>query len=274
MLGAAVIVFREVLEAALIIGIIAAATRGLNGRGRWLFAGVGFGVAGAILIAGLAGKIAGAAEGIGQELLNATILGGAVMMLAWHNVWMSRHARALVSNMHSVGASVNEGTRPLSVVALVVGLAVLREGAEVVLFLYGITIGGVSTMPMLGGSMLGLTAGAAIGFALYVGLLSIPMRHLFTVTGWMILLLAGGMAAQAAQFLVQADFLPELAPALWDTSLILDERSIPGQLLHTLIGYVARPSGTQVLTYTATIGIIGVLMLILGNKPQTPHPKA
>lgn len=275
MLGATVIVFREVLEAALIIGIIAAATRGLAGRGRWLLAGVGCGVAGAMLIATLASEIAAAAEGIGQELLNASILGGAVVMLAWHNVWMSRHARAFTQQMQSVGASVNQGKRPLSVVALVVGLAVLREGAEVALFLYGIALGGVSAMPMLGGSLLGLAAGAAVGLALYAGLLSIPARHLFSITGWMILLLAGGMAAEAARFLVQADFLPELAPALWDTSMILDERSILGQLLHTLVGYSARPSGMQVLSYVATIGIIGALMITLGNTPRIrPHDPA
>ncbi len=269
MLGAAVIVFREVLEAALIIGIVAAATRGLAGRNGWLFGGIGFGVAGAMMVAALAGEIAAAAEGVGQELLNAAILSGAVAMLAWHNVWMSRHARSLVLEMHSVGAAVSEGKRPLSVVALVVGLAVLREGAEVALFLYGIAIGGVSTMSMLGGSIMGLAAGAAMGFALYAGLLSIPARHLFMVTGWMILLLAGGMAAEASRFLVQADILPVLVPTLWDTSSILDDHAVLGQLLHTLVGYTARPSGMQVLTYVATIGIIGLMMIALRSSPQT-----
>jgi len=268
MLGAAVIVFREVLEAALIIGIIAAATRGIAGRNTWLLGGIGCGIAGAMIVAALAGQIASAAEGIGQELLNASILGAAVVMLGWHNVWMSRHARTLALQMQTVGIAVSLGERPLSVIALVVGLAVLREGAEIALFLYGIAIGGTSAMPMLGGSMMGLAAGVAIGLALYAGLLSIPTRHLFTVTGWMILLLAAGMAAEAARFLVQADVLPVLTPVLWDTSWILDERTILGQLLHTLVGYSARPSGMQALTYVATIGIIGALMIALGNGAQ------
>jgi len=269
MLGAAVVVFREVLEAALVISIVAAATKGLLGRTAWILRGVGVGLLGALIIAGLAQQITEAVEGIGQQLLNAGILGAAVVMLGWHNIWMSRHARSLIEEMRAVGAAVNEGARPLSVIAIVVGLAVLREGAEVVLFLYGIASSGVAGMPLLAGSLGGLVLGAVTGLALYGGLLVIPTRHLFAVTGWMILLLAGGMAADAANYLVQADILPTLGRSIWDTSAILDDRTLFGQMLHTLVGYTARPSGIQVLVYLLTLGIIGSLMVILGRKPET-----
>ncbi len=270
MLGAMLIVFREVLEAALIIGIVAAATKGIAGRSVWIAGGVALGIAGATLIAGLASQIADAAQGIGQELLNASILFSAVLMLAWHNIWMSRHAREMIAEMKAVGSAVSEGVRPLSVVAIVVGLAVLREGAEVVLFLYGIASGGTSVAALLGGSALGVALGGAVGIGLYLGLLRIPTRYLFAVTSWMILLLAGGMAADAAHYLVQADLLPALGEGVWDTSGFLDDRTIFGQLLHTLIGYTARPSGVQVIAYVSTIAIIGGFMLALGRfAPRT-----
>ena len=274
MLGSLVIVFREVLEAALIIGIVAAATEGIAGRGLWIAAGIASGVAGAGIVAALASEIASAAEGVGQELLNASILFAAVLMLAWHNIWMSRHAREMVAEMKAVGGAVSEGARPLSVIAIVVGLAVLREGSEVVLFLYGIASSGTDTPALVSGSILGLLLGAAAGFALYLGLLRIPTRHLFTVTGWMILLLAGGMAADAARFLVQADLLPDLGQRIWDSSAILDDGSILGKLLHTLIGYTARPSGMQVLTYGVTVAVIGGLMLIIGRPAPRAAPAA
>lgn len=266
MLGSAVIVFREVLEAALIVGIVAAATRGLAGRGRWLLLGVGAGLVGAIVIAGLAREISATFEGVGQQLLNAGILISAVMMLAGHNIWMSRHAREMIAQMRVVGAAVNEGARPLSVIAVVVGLAVLREGAEVVLFLYGLASGGASASSVLGGTLFGIVLGASVGIALYTGLAVIPARHLFAVTGWMILLLAGGLASEAARFLVQADILPALRNKLWDTSAFLDEHSLLGQLLHTLIGYTARPSGIQVAAYVATIAVIGLLMVAFRSR--------
>ena len=69
----------------------------------------------------------------------------------------------------------------------------------------------------------------------------------------MILLLAAGMASQAADFLVQANLLPPLGQELWDTSAFLTEKSIPGRVLHTLIGYVARPMGIQVFFYVTTL---------------------
>ena len=105
MFATAIIVFREVLEAALIISIVCAATRGLTGRGRWVSAGSGLGVAGAVLLALGADQVANAAEGMGQELLNAGVLTAAVLMLAWHAIWMSRHGRELALQMKSVGAA-------------------------------------------------------------------------------------------------------------------------------------------------------------------------
>src|SRR5262245_23304139 len=132
MLGALVIVFREVLEAGLIIGIVLAATRGAPDRGAWVGLGVGLGVIGAGIVALFAEAISGAFEGSGQELLNAGVLAAAVVMLMWHNAWMARHGREIAAQMSAIGQAVVAGQRPMTVLAVVVGLAVLREGSEVV----------------------------------------------------------------------------------------------------------------------------------------------
>ena len=105
-----------------------------------------------------------------------------------------------------------------------------------------------------------MAGGVAFGAALYYGLVTVPMRHLFTVTSVIILLLAAGMASQGAAFLLQADLVPSLGGQLWDTSSLVAEQSLLGQILHALVGYVARPAGIQVLAYVATLGIIGGLM--------------
>ena len=112
------------------------------------------------------------------------------------------------------------------------------------------------------------------GAALYFGLLRIPTKHLFTVTSWLILLLAAGMASQAAAFLLQADLLPPLGPSLWDTSFLLSEHSLAGRVLHTLIGYTAQPAGIQLAFYLATLIVIGSLMRIVGGAPPTARQKA
>jgi high-affinity iron transporter len=272
MLAAAIIVFREVLEAALIVGIVLAASAGAPRRGFWVSCGLAGGVVGAGLVALFAAEIAAAAAGIGQELLNAMILLLAVGMLGWHNIWMSRHGRELAATARQIGDAVISGARPLYVLAVVVGLAVLREGSETVLFLYGIAAGGgLSAGTLIAGGGLGLAGGIAVGAALYLGLLRIPAGRLFTVTSWMILLLAAGMASQAAGYLVQADLLPPLGDAVWDTSAVLTEDSILGKALHTLIGYVSRPDGVQILLYVATLCAIWLLTRLIGRptKPRT-----
>jgi high-affinity iron transporter len=276
--SSALIVFREVLEAALVVGIVMAGSKGVPGRGLWVGGGILAGALGACVVAAFADAIQGAAAGMGQELLNATILFAAVAMLGWHCVWMGRHGRDIARHMSEVSRAVVQGSRPLYALGVVVGLAVLREGSEIVLFLYGIAAGGGQTaFAMLGGGMVGLLGGAAVGLAIYVGLMRIPMRHLFAVTTWMIILLAAGMASQGAAFLVQADLLPALGQSLWDTSGILsDRRDFLGKVLHTLIGYDAKPSGIQLLFYATTLLIIGSLTWILGkaNPPAAPAARA
>src|SRR5258708_11926018 len=172
MLGTAIIVFREVIEAALIVSIVMAACRGLAGRNLWVATGLLSGLLGAGLVAGFAGTLAAAAQGMGPELLNATILLLAVGMLGWHNVWMSRHGRELAQQVQRVSKAVLAGTKPLYALAVVVGVAVLREGSETGLFVYSIaTSDGANGAMMLAGGLAGVALGAGLGVVLYFGLL-------------------------------------------------------------------------------------------------------
>jgi high-affinity iron transporter len=271
MLGALVIVFREVIEAGLIIGIVLAATRGVPGRGNWVAAGVAAGALGAGVVALFAEAIANAFEGSGQELLNASVLGAAVVMLMWHTAWMARHGREMAAEMTAVGAAVSAGQRPMTALAVVVGLAVLREGSEVVLFLYGVLAAGTSGSSLFVGGLLGLAAGAAFTALTYYGLLSIPTRYIFAVTSVLIALLAAGMAAQAVQYLDNAGVISVLGRRLWDSSGVLPQDGMLGRLLHTLIGYTDRPTELQLLAYLATLALMAALAWVATptRRPRT-----
>jgi len=88
-------------------------------------------VAGALaacVVAAFAGALSQLFAGMGQELFNAAILAVAVVMLTWHNVWMARHGREMAGEMRAVGQAVADGSKPLLALAVVVGVAVLREG--------------------------------------------------------------------------------------------------------------------------------------------------
>jgi len=268
MLGTGLLVFREVLEAALIVSIVCAATRGVRARGAWVGGGIAAGVLGAILVALFADVIAAAVSGIGQELFNASVLLAAVVMIAWHAIWMASHGRELATQMNSVGGEVQKGARPLSALLIVVAIAVLREGSEVVLFLYGQAASGAGAIAIAGGIALGVVGGVAVGFLLYFGLLGIPMRYFFSATNWLMLLLAAGLASQAAGFLIQADVLPTLGNRIWDTSALLSDTSLLGKTLHTLIGYDARPAGMQIVFYAITAVVIALGMKLWGNPSR------
>ncbi len=269
MFAAALIVFRESLEAALIISVMAAATRGIASRSRWMVGGVLAGVAGAALVAFSMETISGLASGIGQELFNAAVLTLAVGMLAWHNIWMSVHGREMAAQAHQAARAVQDGTRARSVIFVVVSLAVLREGSETVLFLYSTAVSTEDGLrSTLVGGLTGLGAGALVGGLLYAGLLRIPLRWFFSITGALVLLLAASMASQVARYLVQADLLPSLGAPLWDTSAVLSQSSAAGTLLHGLIGYDAQPAGLQLLFYVLALVAISSGMFWVTRRQQ------
>ena len=257
MLAIALIVFRETLEAALFIGVVGVATRGLPRRAVWLAAGVAAGLAGALALAAGTQYISGWADGVGQDLVNATILSVALIMLAWHCIWVSTQGQKMVLQARSLGASAREGGRAPWMLALAVSMAVLREGAETVLFVTGLLTGSTSNVQStVSGVALGLTAGATLGTMLYLGLSRVKPQHLFPVTNWLILLLAAAIASQLARTLSQAGLLNLWSDSLWDTSNVLADDSPAGAVLHAMLGYTAQPSGLQLAFYVATLLII------------------
>ena len=271
MLASLIVVFRESLEAGLIVGIVLAATRGVARRGSWIAAGIAAGMAGAALLAAFAGALSDAFDGAGQEIFTAAVLAIAVIMLGWHVTWMSAHARELSAQMRAVGQDVKLGHRPLAALSVVVGVAVLREGAEVVLFLFGIASGGgQSATAMAVGGLAGLALAAAASFALYRGLTSIPLHRLFGVTNGLIMLLAAGMAGQCAATLHAADLIPGWGERVWNTGFLVDDGGIAGRTLHALAGYTARPCGVQLAAWLGTLGLLYILSRIVGR----PRPAA
>lgn len=267
MLAALIIVFREVFEAGLIVGIVLAVTRSVPRRNRWIGGGVLAGVAAACLVAAFAGVLSQLFEGMGQELFNAAILAIAVIMLTWHNVWMARHGKEIAGEMRAIGQAVAEGSKSLLALAVVVAVAVLREGSEVALFLYGVAASdGGSAASLTIGGLMGLALGVAVCLLTYFGLMRIPPRALFATTTVLITLLAAGMAAQAVAFLQRANWLTPLDTVMWDSGWLLSESSIVGRALHTLVGYTDQPTGMQIVIYLAVILVTVMLIRLVGSE--------
>jgi high-affinity iron transporter len=275
MFATALIVFRESLEAALFVGIVAAATRGLAGRGSWLAGGVFAGVLGALALAAGADKIGALADGIGQDLVNVGILTAALAMLAWHCIWVSTHGKEMSQEARQLGSSVRAGQRTPRALMVAVALAVLREGAETVLFVAGLTTGTASSgLEMVSAVLLGLAGGVALGALIYFGLSHVKPHNLFAVTNAFILVLAAAIASQLARALAQSGLVDLWSSAVWDTSKLLPSESPVGVLLHALAGYDARPSGLQLVFYVGTLLIVGLATREVRRRQQHGHSHA
>jgi len=262
MFATALIVFREVLEASLIITIILAATRGVRFRSLWISLGIVGGVIGAGLVAACTSFLANMFGGAGQDIVNASILFLAVCLIGWHIVWMNSHGREIAVHMRQVGTSVSNGKKHLSILAVVVGLAVMREGSEIVLMLQGLWAGSGHTAVMFSGAGLGLFAGVVAGALMYLGFITLPLHKVFALTNGLLMLIAAGMAARGADFLVQADLVRSFGSRLWDSSALISDQSVVGQILAALTGYIARPSGIEVLFYMGTVLTVLFLMRV------------
>jgi len=268
MMSAMIIVFREVLEMSIVLGVLLAATTGSVLSRRWIGFGTLLGLLGAVIVALFMEELETSMSGDGEFVFNAVVLALASILIAWTVIWMAKHGREMSAHMRQVGQSVAEGELPGTALFFVTLAAVMREGSEAVFFLFGAAQSAQQDgWDIVWGGAVGLLLGAVVGFILYRGLIRIPVKHMFLVVGWLLMLLAAGMASQAAANLIIVDMLPSLVDTLWDSSAVLSMESILGEFLHVLMGYDDRPSGMQILVF------IVFLASILMIKYRSEHVK-
>jgi len=250
MMFSMIIVFREVLEMSIVLGVLLAATEGSFSSRRWISFGALLGLLGAVVVALFMEELESSVDGDGEFIFNAVVLSLASILIAWTVIWMSKHGREMSKRMRQVGQSVADGDLPGTALFFVVLAAVMREGSEAVFFLFGAAQSGQQDgWDILWGGCIGLLCGLIVGFILYRGLLRIPVKQMFLVVGWLLMLLAAGMASQAAVNLIIVDVLPALVDTLWDTSALLSMDSILGEFLHVMMGYDDHPNAMQVLVF-------------------------
>lgn len=261
MLQIAIVVFREILEVSLIIGILTAATKEIEGRTKWLLAGLGLGIISSLALAFSTDKISESLDGMGQEFFNGLILLAAAIMIGWTVLWMQKHARSISGELKRLGNSIREGKKPLYILAVVVLLSVLREGMEIVLFTYSYYISGTTISDIVFGLIFGLIFGCAVGAALYLGILKVAGKYFFIVTTWILIFLSCGIAASGIGFWINADIVPALGNPAIDLSQILSQQSLFGKFLHMFFGYIDQPAGAQLIVYFSSL-----VVLILGLR--------
>ena len=261
-----VVTLREGFEAALLLGIIYAylAQSALRTYHSWVTAGAVLGFVASVLLGVLVSYASGPLLDVGPDLIAAGIMLVAVGLLTWHAWWMQQHARGMSGDVHRRIDDVR-ATGRLSVLAVIAFTAVFREGAETVLFLWGL----MAQAPMMGsaglvGAAAGIVAAGALGWLVFRGGRRIPIRRFFTVTTVVLVLVAGGLLASAVGRLDGLGYLPS-TPPLWDTSWLLDERGGIGGFVAGLLGYRSQPT---VLEASAWAAYLIIVTAILRRKPR------
>lgn len=273
MLQISIIVFREILEIAIVIGILCAVTKDLKNRSVWIMSGLVGGILGSITLAFFMKSIGQSFAGHGEELFNALVLLTAALMIGYTVIWMRKHARQLSSNLKEVGQSIKEGKKSLIVLALITFFTVIREGAEIVLFSYSYYIDGLAISSILAGLGIGLIFGSITGIAMYFGMLKAFGKYFFKITSWILVLLSSAIMMKSIGYFVKAEILPALGSPIIDLSTILPKASFFGQFLHVTLGYIDKPYGLQLIAYIATLTILTYLLKQEGirlNKALEP----
>lgn len=252
MLSALIIILREVLEAGLIISALLATAHIKNIAARHLMLGVGCGIAGALLIASNMESISNFGDGVGQELLNASLDIGIILMLAGTSASNFLDTPALFG-WCAAGA---------------IACAASREVSEIVIYASGFNASFSAFIPVLIGGTIGTGIGLSIGALLYYLLIYLPVKRALVIPSVLLALIGAGMGAEAIGYFDQAGLTPAQQP-FWDSTHWIAEDSISGQVLHALIGYEATPTLLQLCAYVLIflfISGLGALRINTGHK--------
>lgn len=266
MIAVILIVFREALEAGLIISVILAACKGYK-ISHLVIAGITSGVIFSGLLALFTNSIENALSGTGQEVFNSALLLTATLMLSWQIVWMSTKGKEMTdASRNEVRNILSEGNKNYAI-AVVVAIAVMREGSEVVLFMYSIIIStGTSVTAMFTGGIIGVVAGIVFTFLLYRGLILIPLKFIFLLSNIVLTFIAAGLASQGIGILSSIDIIPAIKDTVWDSSWLLSDNSWQGGLARAIFGYTSTPSGVQIITWILVAALILSISSLLKRK--------
>ncbi len=265
LLNSVILILQEALEAALLIAVLLAINNQLQCGRRWLWYGLSMGTVIAFISASNMASISKSFDYAGQELLNALLQSMICIFIAMA-VW-------IITGLKQFQLTNWQGysQRFAQLCSVIIMLTVIREGQEIILYLSGFLGRSEHIQTVLIGSSIGFGIGASIGILLFYVLLSLPTGLKKPTLLVLLTLFAGTMLSQSAVQLTQADWIKQTAP-LWDSSGLLAEESMLGELLYALIGYEARPTAAQVIAYATGIGLVCLAAFSGAQYKKLTHP--
>ncbi len=270
MIATFVLFLREGLEASLIVSILFAALRQLGqmGKARAVWTGVGLAVLGS-LIGGVALYVFVHEynDTTFQTIFETITYLVAVLLLTTMTFWMQQHSRSLKKEITAKATIAGSGFA----LGLLAFTTVGREGLESAFFTLAFAFQ-TNAILLLTGALLGMLSAVGLCVLIYKLGYRLDYRIFFRVMGILLLFFAAGLLSNAVQNMQQLGWLNIGTALLWNTSHILSEESVLGDLLHGIIGYAQAPTVLQGLIYTTYLVIVGVIFTWMTRKPHTRKP--
>jgi len=266
-----VIGLREGLEAALIVGIVAAflRQRGRSDALRLVWLGIAIAVAICVAVAVGLQLLSAELPQAQQEGLETVVGAAAVVMVSYMVIWMRRHARDLKGQLEGATASaLAEGTAWALV--MMAFLAVLREGFETAVFLLAAFQASVDPMLAGLGALVGILVACAVGYGIYRGGVRLNLGRFFRLTGLVLVLVAAGLVATALHTAHEAGWLNAGQQPVMDLSWLVQPGSIQEALLTGVLGIRQQPVVAEVLGYLLYLIPVG---LYVGWPQRRPSPR-
>jgi len=255
---------REALEAALLMSVLLACARFLNLGNRWIWLAIALGLVGAVSYGFFLEPVSELFDGVGQEICNALLQLTAFILLVILAFRIPDRAARPDHNRTVIA----------TLMTFTVALAITGEGAEILVYVSGFWSVNSLFSAVAIGSLIGACIGLSVGILIYYLLLGLAPKRLLPIAVMLLVLIAAGMSSQAVRLLIQADWVTS-AGALWDTSGILSEETLVGQLLYALIGYEATPSAVEFIAYVGSIAVVSAAFIagLINARRYTDYMK-
>ncbi len=260
----ALVVFRECLEIALLLGVILAVTKQLEKSRIYIIAGVMLGTVSAALFAFFTRTISISFSGMGDEIFNSGVILLTVVLIGWTIVWMQGYGIKIKRHLNDLSVKISSGDSSYIMLVLIVAATILREGMEIILLVYSISsVEIIDANSYLLGLIIGMVSGLTLGIVIYLGFIKLAnQQYIFRISSILLMLIASGFAAEAAGILTSSGIITILPDQLWDSSWLVSDKSIYGKCLNMITGYIAKPNGLQVVFYICTLGLINIFIQI------------